>query len=329
MKIGINGFGRIGRQVFRMAHESKDVEVAHVNDLSDAETLAYLLRFDTTHGRWDHDVRAEGGALRVDGAEVSVSAQRDPAKLPWRDRGVDVVLEATGAFRSRDEAEGHLAAGAKKVLVSAPGKGLDGDFVIGVNDDRYDRDRHHVVSIGSCTTNCLAPLAKVLNQEFRIEHGLINTIHAYTASQNLLDGAHKKPRRGRAAAENLVPTTTGAAAMIGEIIPELEGKLQGLAVRAPVKCGSLLDLTCTVERETTAEGVNDALRKWAEGPMKGILAVDDSASVSSDIIGTNESAIVSSRDTQVVGPRFIKVLAWYDNEWAFSRRCVDMITRML
>lgn len=312
-----------------MAYEQEGIEVAHINDVTEARALAFLLQFDTTHGRWSHRVESEGDFLHIDGTSVSVSAAKDPAQLPWRDKGVEVVLESTGMFLEREDAEKHLAAGAKKVLISAPGKNqLDGDFVIGVNDDLYDRERHHVISIGSCTTNCLAPVAKVLHEEFTIQHGLINTVHAYTSSQNLLDGPHKKPRRGRAAADNLVPTTTGAAKMIGRIVPGLEGKLHGLAVRVPVKCGSLLDLTCTVERETSPEAINAALRKWAHGPMKGILAVDESSMVSGDIIGTEESAIVSGQDTQVIGEHFVKVLAWYDNEWAFSRRCVDMMAKM-
>lgn len=330
MRIGINGFGRIGRQVFRIAYEQEGIEVVHVNDLTEAAGLAPLLQFDTTHGRWGHRVRGDDHVLQVDEGSVSVSAEKDPVRLPWRDRGVDVVLESTGVFRKKEDAAKHLQAGAKKVLISAPGRSpLDGDFVLGVNDDRYDRDRHHIISIGSCTTNCLAPVAKVLHEEFNIRHGLINTVHAYTSSQRLLDGPSKEARRGRAAAENLVPTTTGAAAMIGRIIPELDGRLNGLAVRAPVKCGSLLDLTCTVEQETDAGRVNEAFRRRAEGPMKGILAVEDAPIVSSDVIGTEASAIVSAQDTQVIGGRLVKILAWYDNEWAFARRCVDMIARML
>lgn len=330
MRIAINGFGRIGRQAFRHAYARKDVEVVHINDLIEASLLAQLLQFDTTHGRFPARVQGEGDVLHVDGTTISVSAERDPSRLPWRDKQVDVVLESTGLFRKKDDAAKHLAAGAKKVLVSAPGKtALDGDFVLGVNADDYDKQRHDIISIGSCTTNCLAPVAKVIHEELRIQHGLINTTHAYTSSQSLLDGPNKRPRRGRAAAENLVPTTTGAASMIGKIIPELDGKLDGLSVRAPVKCGSLLDLTCTVEKETTAEQVNDLFRKWARGSMKGILAVEDRPIVSSDVIGVEESAIVSAEDTQVIGGRFLKVLAWYDNEGAFARRCVDMMARMV
>ncbi len=329
MKIGINGFGRIGRQALRIAFDDPGVEVVHVNDLAGAEQLAPLLQFDSTHGRFAHRVKPEGDSLHIDGKTVSVSAESDPAALPWRDKGVDVVLESTGLFRKREQAKMHLDAGAGKVLVSAPGKSpLDGDFVIGVNDADYDPARHHIVSIGSCTTNCLAPVAKVLHEEFGIEQGLINTVHAYTTSQNLLDGPHKDSRRARAAADNLVPATTGAAEMIGRIIPDLDGRLSGLAVRAPVKCGSLLDLTCRVSRGASAEQVNDAMMKWARGPMAGILEVDEAPIVSSDVIGTEASAIVSPGDTQVVDGRLVKVLAWYDNEWAFSRRCVDMMARL-
>ena len=330
MRLGINGFGRIGRQVFRQAFDRDDVEVVHVNDITDAKTLGVLLELDTTYGRWHHRVRGEGQVLDVDGTTISVTSERDPSRLPWGESGVDVVLEATGVFRERSEAAKHRTAGADKVLVSAPGKGpLDGDFIIGVNEGEYDRERHHVISIGSCTTNCLAPVARVIHEELQIQYGLINTIHAYTASQKLVDGPHKKVRRGRAGAENLVPTTTGAAAMIGKIIEDLDGKLDGMAVRAPIKCGSLLDLTCAVHQETTAGELNDTFRRWAAGPLESILVVEDAPIVSSDVIGTEASAIISSRDTQVIGGRFLKVLAWYDNEWAFARRCLDMMTRMV
>ncbi len=330
MKIGINGFGRIGRQVFRIAYEQQGVEVVHINDVADPETLAYLLQFDTTYGPWSHRVRAEGDALVIDdGTTVSVSAEKDPARLPWQATGAEVVLEATGLFRKKEDAQKHIDAGARKVLVSAPGKdGLDGDFILGVNGDQFDPDRHHIISIGSCTTNCLAPVVKVLHDQFGIEKGFINTVHAYTADQKLLDGPHKKFRRGRAAAENLVPTSTGAAAMIGQIIPDLAGRLNGIAVRTPIKCGSLLDLTCTLAAGADVEGINEAFREQANGSMKGVLAVDDWPLVSSDIIGREESSIVTSQDTQLIGDRFVKVLAWYDNEWAFSRRCVDMMQRM-
>ena len=331
MRIGINGLGRIGRQVLRIALESHHggLEVVHVNDLASAENLAYLLQFDTTYHTRDLEAHGEGDVLMLDGQSVSVSAEEDPAKLPWGEKGVDIVFEATGLFRTRTGAAKHLAAGAKKVLVSAPGQGmLDGHFVVGVNDHRYDQHRHNIISTASCTTNCLAPVAKVLLDEFGIEHGMINTIHAYTSSQNLLDGHNSKFRRGRAAAENLVPTTTGAATTIGLILPELAGKLHGCAVRAPIKCGSLLDLTCTLEKGTNVDEVNNAFHHWAEGPLQGILACDDRELVSSDIVGKPYSAIVTTKDTYMVGDKFLKVLAWYDNEWAFAQRCVDMITRM-
>lgn len=332
MRIGINGLGRIGRQVLRIALESHHggLEVVHVNDLASVENLAYLLEFDTTYHTRDLSVHGEDGVLQIDGQSISVSCEEDPMKLPWGEKGVDIVVESTGMFRTRNGAAKHLVAGAKKVLVSAPGQGmLDGHFVVGVNCHRYDEHRHNIISTASCTTNCLAPVAKVLHEEFGIEHGMINTIHAYTASQNLLDGHNDKFRRGRSAAENLVPTTTGAATTIGLILPDLADRMHGCAVRAPLKCGSLLDLTCTLEKGTNVDEVNNAFRHWADGPLKGILAVDDRELVSSDIVGKPYSAIVTTKDTYMVGDKFLKVLAWYDNEWAFAQRCVDMMTRML
>lgn len=330
MKIGINGFGRIGRQAFRAAFARSDVEVTHINDVADATQLATLLQFDTTYGRFGHRVRAEGAdMIHIDGHTVTVSAETDPAVLAWGDRGVEGVLESTGMFRRREDAEAHVRAGAKKVLISAPGKtSLDGDFILGVNEDTYDPGRHHIISIGSCTTNCLAPVAKVLHEELGIRHGLMNTVHAYTPGQSLLDAPKKDIRRGRAAAENLVPSSTGAAAMIGRVIPDLDGKLRGIAVRAPVKCGSLLDLTCAVDKSASPEAVNDAMRAWSRERMAGILAVEEDPIVSSDVIGTGESAILSPQETDVIDERFVKVLAWYDNEWAYSQRCVDMMARM-
>ncbi len=331
MRLAINGFGRIGRQVFRQAFAADGVDVVHVNDLVDAGTLAHLLAFDTSYGPWNHAVSGDDGALTVDDQTIEVSAEKDPSALPWADAGVDVVLESTGRFRKRGEAVAHLEAGARKVLVSAPGKSpLDSDFVIGVNHEQYDPDKHHVISIGSCTTNCLAPVAKVLHEEFGIEHGVINTIHGYTATQNLQDGPHKDLRRARAAAANLIPTSTGAAQAIGLIMPELDGKLDGLAVRVPVPTGSLLDLTCRVGRRVDVEMVNAALRRWASDAMHGVLEVQDAPIVSSDVVGNPHSAIVSPRDTIVMGEgRMVKVLAWYDNEWGFSRRCLEMMQRMV
>lgn len=330
MKIGINGLGRIGRQVFRIASHHSGLELVHVNDLADAETLAYLLQYDTNYGSWDREIRGEGDTLYVDNATVSVSAQSDPAKLPWGEKDVDVVLESTGLFRRKVDAALHLQAGAKKVLISAPGESfLDGEFVIGVNDDLYDRKHHEIISVSSCTTNCLAPLAKVLHDAFTIEQGMINTAHAYTSSQKLVDGPHGNPRRGRSAAENLIPTTTEAATAIDLILPELSRKFSGLAVRAPVKSGSLLDLTCALGKSTTAEEVNEVFRQAAQGAMKGILGVNDRPLVSSDIIGSTQSAMVSTTDTIVIGGTLVKVLAWYDNEWAFAQRCTDMMAKMM
>jgi len=331
MRLAINGFGRIGRQVFRQAFAADGVDVVHVNDLVDAGTLAHLLAFDTSYGPWKHAVSGDDGALMVDGQTIEVSAEKDPSALPWKDAGVDVVLESTGRFRKRGEAAAHLEAGARKVLVSAPGKSpLDGDFVIGVNHEQYDPGKHDVISIGSCTTNCLAPVAKVLHEEFGIDHGVINTIHGYTATQNLQDGPHKDLRRARAAAANLIPTSTGAAQAIGLIMPELDGKLDGLAVRVPVPTGSLLDLTCRLAGRVDVEMVNAALRRWASDAMHGVLEVQDAPIVSSDVVGNPHSAIVSPRDTIVMGEgRMVKVLAWYDNEWGFSRRCLEMMQRMV
>jgi glyceraldehyde 3-phosphate dehydrogenase len=331
MRIGINGFGRIGRQVFRKAFESKDVEIAHVNDLFEAEIAAHLVEFDSTYGRFPHEIHGEGDVLDVDGTQISFSQHADPSDIPWGKKNVDVVLEATGAFRTRDQAAKHCKAGADKVLISAPGKDeLDGDFVIGVNADQFDPEKHHIISIGSCTTNCLAPVVKVLNEEFGVEYALMNTVHAYTASQQLLDSAQdrKRLRRSRAAADNLIPTTTGAAKAIGLILPELDGRVDGMAVRAPIKCGSLLDLTCTLGTDTDADAINDAMRKWAKEPMKGVLHVEEKPIVSSDIIGSTYSSIFNPRDTKVQGKRLAKVLSWYDNEWGFSSRCLDMMKRM-
>lgn len=330
MRIAINGFGRIGRQVLRIAWDDDAVEIVHLNDLTDAPTLAHLLKYDSTYGVWDHDVRGESGKLIIDGRDVSVTSERDPTRLPWKDKQVDVALESTGAFRKKEQAQQHIQAGATKVLVSAPGKTpLDGDFVVGVNDDQYEQDRHHVISIGSCTTNCLAPLAKVLNEEFAIVHGLMTTAHGYTASQNLLDGPHKDLRRARSAAENVIPTTTGAAKAIGLVMPELEGKLDGMALRIPIACGSILDLTCVVEKATSVDEVNETVRRWSEGSMKGTLTVADAPIVSRDIVGNPASSIFSPQDTFVMDGTLVKVLAWYDNEWGFSNRCVDMMKRML
>ncbi len=330
MKLAINGFGRIGRQVFRIAWGDPGIEIAHLNDLTDAKTLAHLLKYDSTFGIWDKDVKSEEGAIIVEGKKITISAERDPKDLPWKEKGIDVVLESTGVFRKKEQAQWHIDAGAKKVLISAPGKNpLDGDFVFGVNEKDYDKNVHHIISIGSCTTNCLAPVAKILHDSFGIRHGLMTTVHAYTNDQSILDLPHKDLRRARTAAQNIIPTTTGAAKAIGLVIPDLKGKLDGMAVRVPVADGSLVDLTCILEKDTTVDEVNEKMRSAAEGPLKGILSIADDPVVSSDIIGDSHSSIFSPRDTRVMNGNMVKILSWYDNEWGFSSRVVDMLRLMV
>lgn len=327
MRIAINGFGRIGRAVFRAAQDRSDLEIVHVNDLTSLDMLAYLLRHDSAYGTWQVPVSVEGSMLRAGHRAVPVTAEADPAKLPWRATGVDVVLECTGAFRRREKAALHLDAGARRVLLSAPGKGTaDATLVWGVNAHTFDAHRHFVVSNGSCTTNCLAPVSKVLHDVARIVRGTVNTVHAYTADQNLVDGPHRSGnlRRARAAAENIVPTDTGAAKAIGLVLPELDGRLDGIAVRVPVPVGSLLDLVCEVERPTSSEALLAAFREAAAGPMKGVLDVSSEALVSRDIVGNPHSAIVDAEAIRVYGGTFVRVLAWYDNEWAFSLRMLDV-----
>jgi glyceraldehyde 3-phosphate dehydrogenase len=327
-RIGINGFGRIGRNFFRAALQQgklgTDLEIVAVNDLTSPETLAHLLKYDSVTGRLATEVRVEDGNLVVDGKTVRVLAERDPGNLPWRELGVDIVIESTGFFTNAADAEKHLVAGARKVLISAPASGEDLTVVMGVNDGLYDDAAHNIISNASCTTNCLGPLAKVLNDNFGIEHGLMTTIHAYTADQNLQDGPHKDLRRARAAALNMVPTSTGAAKAIGLVLPELKGKLDGFAIRVPVPTGSATDLTVTVGREVTAEEVNAAYRAAAEEEQwAGILSYTDEPIVSSDIVTDPASAIFDSGLTKVIGNQ-VKVVAWYDNEWAYSNRLVDL-----
>jgi glyceraldehyde 3-phosphate dehydrogenase len=327
-RIGINGFGRIGRNFFRAALQQgklgADLEIVAVNDLTSPETLAHLLKYDSVTGRLAAEVRVENGNLVVDGKTVKVLAERDPGNLPWRELGVDIVIESTGFFTNAADAEKHLVAGARKVLISAPATGEDLTVVMGVNDGLYDDAEHNIISNASCTTNCLGPLAKVLNDNFGIEHGLMTTIHAYTADQNLQDGPHKDLRRARAAALNMVPTSTGAAKAIGLVLPELKGKLDGFAIRVPVPTGSATDLTVTVGREVTAEEVNAAYHAAAaEEQWAGILTYTDEPIVSSDIVTDPASAIFDSGLTKVIGNQ-VKVVAWYDNEWAYSNRLVDL-----
>ncbi len=336
VRVGINGFGRIGRNVFRAA-KARDEELAGeiewvaVNDLTDSRTLAHLLKYDSILGPYPGTVEDRGGALGVDGEELKVLAERDPAKLPWGELGVDVVIESTGLFIDRESAGKHLAQGARKVIISAPATDPDATVVLGVNfDEVYDRDAHDVISNASCTTNCLAPVAKVVNDTVGIKHGLMTTIHAYTADQRLQDLPHKDLRRARAAAINLIPASTGAAKAIGLVIPELQGKLHGMAIRAPVPVGSVVDLTVECERETSVEELNAALRGAAEsGPLAGLLQYTEDLIVSTDIVQSQFSSIVDSQLTAVLDGTMAKVIAWYDNEWGYSNRIVDLVQRVL
>jgi glyceraldehyde 3-phosphate dehydrogenase len=332
VRVGINGFGRIGRNVFRAAQEQQaDVEWVGVNDLTDAETLGHLLKYDSILGPYPGTVEVTGTGLVVDGAELRVLAERDPAALPWGELGADVVIESTGLFTDRENAAKHLAGGAKKVVISAPASGPDVTVAMGVNfPDAYDRDAHEVISNASCTTNCLAPVAMVLHEAIGIKHGLMTTIHAYTADQRLQDLPHKDLRRARAAAINLIPTSTGAAKAIGLVIPELDGKLHGFSIRAPLPTGSVVDLTVETERATTVEEVNAAFKERADtGPLEGILAYTDEPLVSSDIIKTPYSAVFDSQLTAVIDDTLVKVVAWYDNEWGYSNRVVDLVQQLL
>jgi glyceraldehyde 3-phosphate dehydrogenase len=332
VKVGINGFGRIGRNVFRAAHAAgADLEFVAVNDLTDPETLAHLLKYDSSVGRFPGEVSVEGDTISVNGAPLKVLSERDPAALPWGDLGVDVVIESTGFFTARADAAKHLSAGAKKVIISAPAKEPDVTVALGVNfDSDYDRDNHHVISNASCTTNCLAPFAKVLNDSFGIEHGLMTTIHAYTSDQRLQDMPHKDLRRARAAAVNLIPTTTGAAKAVGLVLPELNGKLNGLAVRAPVITGSVVDLVFAPTRPTDPAAVNAAIKEAAEGPLKGILSYTEDEIVSTDIIGDPHSSIFDAGQTMAIGDgKMIKAVSWYDNEWGYSNRCVELAGKVL
>jgi glyceraldehyde 3-phosphate dehydrogenase len=329
VRVGISGFGRIGRLVVRAAVDrGVPIEFVAVNDITDAATLAHLLKYDSVHRVWPKAGKVVDGCLEVAGKRIQVLAEKDPAKLPWKSLGVDVVLEATGKFTDRDGAALHLAAGARNVVVSAPAKGGDLTFVIGVNDQLFDKTKHQVVSIGSCTTNCLAPVAKVLNDLVGIERGFMTTIHAYTNDQKILDLPHKDLRRARAAAMSMIPTSTGAAKAIGEVLPELKGKLDGLAVRVPTPDGSLVDLVVEVRRSTTKDEINAAMKAAADGPMKGILEFCTDPIVSTDVIGNPHSSVFDSLSTNVMGGNLVKVLSWYDNEWGFSQRVVDALLMM-
>jgi glyceraldehyde 3-phosphate dehydrogenase len=331
VKVGINGFGRIGRNLFRAAYEAgTDLEFVAVNDLTDAETLAHLLKYDSILGRFPGRVEAQDEAVVVDGHPIRVLSETDPGELPWGDMGVEVVIESTGRFTKREDAAKHLDAGASKVVISAPAIDPDVTVALGVNFEAdYDPDKHHIISNASCTTNCLAPVAKVIHDAVGIERGLMTTIHAYTADQRLQDLPHKDLRRARAAAINLIPTTTGAAKAIGLVLPELDGKLNGVAVRAPVATGSVVDLVCEIGRDTTADEINDAARAAAEGPLQGILSYTEDPIVSTDIVQDPHSSIFDAGQTMVLDGRMLKAVAWYDNEWGYSNRCVELAEKVL
>jgi glyceraldehyde 3-phosphate dehydrogenase len=325
LKVGINGFGRIGRNIMRAALGDKDIDFVAVNDLTSAHTLAHLLKYDSVLGNLHARIEAQEDAIVVDGDEFKVLSQKDPAQLPWKDLGVDVVFESTGLFTKRDAAAKHLAAGAKKVIITAPAKGPDVSIVLGVNEATYDPSKHQIISNASCTTNCLAPLAKVLHQAFGIQKGWMTTIHSYTNDQQLLDLPHKDLRRARGAALSMIPTTTGAAVAVGEVLPELKGKLDGISVRVPTPNVSLVDLAALVNKTTTAEEVNASFTAAANGPLKGILAMSCDELVSVDFKGNKNSSIVDAPYTKVMDGNFVKVLSWYDNEWGYSNRCVDLL----
>jgi glyceraldehyde 3-phosphate dehydrogenase len=326
VKVAINGFGRIGRLVFRAGYQSKDVEFVAVNDLTDSKTLAHLLKYDSIHGTLQADVTSTPHSITVDGREIKTFSVREPEALPWRDLGVDVVLESTGRFTDRDGAEKHLKAGAQKVVISAPAKNPDVTFVFGVNAEDYDRSKHHVISMGSCTTNCLAPIVKILHQEFGVHYGLMTTIHSYTNDQVVLDEPHKDLRRARASALSMIPTTTGAARAIAEVIPEMKGKLDGLAIRVPTPNVSLVDFVATLARETSKQEINEKLKEYSQNTMKGILLCSEEELVSRDFNGNPHSSIVDLPNTTVIGGTMVKILSWYDNEWGFSNRMLELLS---
>jgi glyceraldehyde 3-phosphate dehydrogenase len=329
IKVGINGFGRIGRLVFKAAQSKDNIEFVAVNDLTDAKTLAHLLKYDSVHGRFPGTVEVAGDSMIVNGKTIKVLAERDPENLPWGELGVDIVIESTGIFRSPDKIEKHFKAGAKKVILTVPAKGeIDATIVLGVNEDDL-KPEHKIVSNASCTTNCLAPVAKVLHDNFGIKRGWMTTVHAYTNDQKILDMPHSDLRRARACAHSLIPTTTGAAKAVGKVIPALNGKLDGIAMRAPVVDGSVVDLVVEVEKKTTAEEINAAMKAAAEGPLQGILEYCDDPIVSVDVIDNPASSIFDAQSTAVMDGNFVKVLSWYDNEWGYSSRVVDLIPKLV
>lgn len=324
-RVGINGFGRIGRNIMRAARDEKGIDIVSVNDITDAGTLAHLLKYDSVLGNLPEDVVLDGDGIRTGDRRFRVTAERDPAKLPWDDLNVDVVLESTGLFTKRDDAAKHLKAGAKRVVITAPAKNPDLTVVLGVNDEKYDPDQHKIISNASCTTNCLAPVAKVLNEQFGLKRGWMTTVHSYTNDQKLLDLPHKDLRRARAAGLSMIPTTTGAAVAVGEVLPELKGKLDGISIRVPTPNVSVVDLVAQVEKETTAAAVNAAFAAAADDTLKGILQVATDPLVSTDFKGNPHSSIVDAAYTSVMDGDFVKLLSWYDNEWGYSSRCVDLV----
>jgi len=324
VKVGINGFGRIGRNVFRAAMGNPNLEIVAINDLTDTKTLAHLLKYDSTFGTLDAKVEAKEGAIVVNGKEIKVFSEREPSALPWKDYGVEIVIESTGRFTAKEKAEAHLQGGAKKVIISAPATNEDITIVMGVNEDKYDPQKHTIISNASCTTNCLAPFAKVLHEKFGIVKGMMTTVHSYTNDQQVLDLPHKDLRRARTAAANIIPTTTGAAKAVALVLPDLKGKLNGMAMRVPTPNVSVTDLVAELEKTVTVEEVNAALKEAAEGPLKGILAYSEEPLVSSDYKGNPHSSIIDALSTMVIGGNMVKVVSWYDNEWGYSNRIVDL-----
>ena len=329
VRVAINGFGRIGRQVLQAGINDPSIEWIAVNDITDTPTLAYLLKYDSVYGRFKGDVGVDGENLIVNGKKIIVLREKEPTNLPWKNLRIDIVVESSGLFTNREGASAHLKAGAKKVLISAPANNPDITLVKGVNENLYDKNKHHIVSNGSCTTNCLAPMVKVLNDNFGVEYGFMTTIHAYTADQRLVDAPHKDLRRGRSAAQNLIPTTTGAARTVAEVIPELKGKLDGIAIRAPVICGSVTDFVCKIKKQTTRDQINWLFEEVSKYHLKGILEFTRDEIVSTDIIHNPNSCIFDSNQTMVISGNFVKIIGWYDNEWGYSMRVVDIIKMMI
>lgn len=328
VRVGINGFGSIGRRVLRIAHGNPEIEIVAINDLTDAKTLAHLLKYDTNYGTFQVDIKSEDNFIIVDGKKIEVTAHRNPADIPWGERGVDVVIEATGVFRSKDQCQAHIDAGAKKVLITAPAKNEDITIVMGVNEKDYDPNNHHIISNASCTTNCLAPFAKVVNDKFGIVKGLMTTVHSYTNDQRLLDLPHEDLRRARAASQSIIPTTTGAAQAVSLVLPELKGKFNGFAMRVPTPTVSVVDMTVELAKSATAEEINAALKEASENELKGILQYTDEPLVSTDFKGSPYSSIVDGLSTMVMEGNMAKIVSWYDNEWGYSCRVVDLILYM-